>query len=294
MDLAELLERAQECQDQIPPDFESAMELYTKALGIEPNDVSVLESFGEFFCHQGCVEEARELLLKAVSLCPDRSAGKYFYLGQMAEGREALQYFEQGLAIEDDDPNNKASRVSAFCSVAELFMTDLCDEEDAQANVEKALAAACQLDGSSVEALASSAMYRKVIGELDVAKEHCRNAVGELSRMQPDDQPSSEIRLSLCKTMIDLALVEDVLPLLQHLLDEDEEDVQAWYLLCCAHLGSQEVDADIDAVEECFQQAVEICKKCPEKQECWGDILQTFHDGPLTKLRSGEPVDMED
>lgn len=288
-DAPTVLEQAQECMNSLPEDVDGAIKNFTRALQLYPNNADVVEAFGEFLCLQGCVNEAREFLNKAILLRPAQCPAKYFYLGQMTSGREALSYFQDGLSIEDPDGKVPA-RISAFCSIAELFMTDLCDEEDAQQNVEKALTEALQLDADSVEANTSAAMYRKVIGELDVAKDHCKKAAQALSATELDEQCSSEIRASLCKVMIDLSMTEEVQPLLQNLLDEDEEDVNALYMVCCTHLADQ----DIDAVEECFERAVEICKRCPETQECWGEILQKFHDGPLAKLRQAAGEDSED
>jgi len=286
-DAPALLEQAQECMNSLPEDVDGAVRKFTRALQLYPNNADVVEAFGEFLCLQGCVDEAREFLNKAILLRPTQNPAKYFYLGQMANGREALRYFQDGLSIQDPD-GKVSARISAFCSIAELFMTDLCDEDDAQQNVEKALTEALQLDANSVEANTSAAMYRKVIGELDVAKDHCKKAIQAMSGINLDELPCSEIRTGLCKVMIDLQMTEEVQPLLQQLLDEDEEDVHALYMVCCAHLADQ----DIDAVEECFEKAVEICKRCPETQECWGEILQKFHDGPLAKLR--EEADKED
>jgi len=42
---------------------------------------------------------------------------------------------------------------SAYASVAELYMTDLCDEPNAETNCEQALQEALQIDNGNIDAL---------------------------------------------------------------------------------------------------------------------------------------------
>ena len=83
-------------------------------------------------------EEAYALLHQCVQLMPDEGASKYLYLGQMASGEEATQALSKGieiLAAELDQMSGEATDeemqeqrdaiAAAFCSLAEVYLTDL-------------------------------------------------------------------------------------------------------------------------------------------------------------------------
>lgn len=75
---------------------------------------------------------------------PEEGPDKYLYMAQLHEGRESLGYYEKGLELLQkqlsDAPDGaeggevalKQRLCMAHCSVAELFLTDLCYEEDAE------------------------------------------------------------------------------------------------------------------------------------------------------------------
>lgn len=66
-----------------------------------------------------------------------------------------------------DTPGIKETRsrlASAYCAVAELYMTDLCDEEDAETNLEKAIERALELQPDSTEALLCDSQLKKIRG----------------------------------------------------------------------------------------------------------------------------------
>ena len=61
---------------------------------------------------------------------------------------------------------------SAYASVAELFMTDLCDEPNAEKNCEMALHEALKIDGTNIDALQSLANLRMIRDKDAEAKQH--------------------------------------------------------------------------------------------------------------------------
>ena len=58
---------------------------------------------------------------------------------------------------------------NAFCSVAELFMTDLCDEDDAEEECQKCIQEAIDADKENPEALQTKARYLLVRAKFDVS-----------------------------------------------------------------------------------------------------------------------------
>lgn len=83
------------------------------------------------------------MLTRSISLEPEEGPDKYLYMAQLHEGRCALEYYEKGLELllkmlgegaEGAKQGVLKQRVCmAYCSVAELFLTDLCFEPDAEA-----------------------------------------------------------------------------------------------------------------------------------------------------------------
>lgn len=85
------------------------------------------------------------MLTRSILLAPEEGPDKYLYMAQLHEGREALGYYEKGLDLlerqfgisagtpKEDSAKLKQRLCMAYCSVGELFLTDLCYEEDAEA-----------------------------------------------------------------------------------------------------------------------------------------------------------------
>lgn len=86
-----------------------------------------------------------KILARSISLGPEEGgADKYLYMAQLHEGREALDFYTKGLVLLKkqlengfDATKREAAALMqrlcmAYCSVGELFLTDLCFEEDAE------------------------------------------------------------------------------------------------------------------------------------------------------------------
>lgn len=103
---------------------------------------------------------------------PHEGASKYMNMGQMLEGSEALRAYSIGAEILRKDLKAKANRsahklwgvkqklIASLCSIAELYMTDLCDEEDAEQRCDAVLGEALRLDKGNYEALQLLASFR--------------------------------------------------------------------------------------------------------------------------------------
>ncbi len=119
------------------------------------------------------------MLERSAKLAPDAGASKWLYLGQLQEGWHALQSFSKGAEVlrvelaakagagakgaakarqEEEGQPEEAEVVairnqlcSAQCSIAELYLTDLCFEEDAEARCQAALDEAVLMDQGSPE-----------------------------------------------------------------------------------------------------------------------------------------------
>ena len=152
-----LLEQAQSFADSLA--FDEALEHCRAALELDPDNVAALDGMGEACVQLGDIETARQVLERSVALAPDGDPGRYMNLGQMSEGEESLRWYTSGVqrlraersALEQASGTRAELQerwaasthalATALCSVAEIYMTDLCDEDEAEAKCE---ALACE------------------------------------------------------------------------------------------------------------------------------------------------------
>jgi len=98
-----------------------------------PEDACLLNDCGALLSEIGEEKLAVEALRRSVTISPDVNYEKYITLGQLTSGAESLKYIQRGielLIIEEKDEKRKLSR--AYCNIADLYMTDLCMEKQAQ------------------------------------------------------------------------------------------------------------------------------------------------------------------
>lgn len=95
--------------------------------------------------------------MEAVNIEPDYGGEKYIALAQLSVGEAALGFFRKAIDILSVDSNNDHLLSSLYCSMAEIFMTDLCMQEDAEQKCEELIRAAMQACPESYEALQTMA-----------------------------------------------------------------------------------------------------------------------------------------
>lgn len=283
-----LVERANACLDELPPDVARALEFFEHALRLDSNNTTVLDAFGALLCEEGSLERAAELFKRSISLDPQGGFDNYFYLAQMEEGREALVHYKQGVDVllkrissaklgEDTNETmpEQSKLASVQASIAELWMTELCDEPDAEDECEAALTSGFEADPKCLELLVAKMALRKVQGLLDESKEvglACLQLFKEASASTDPYTlvPSDEACIALCRALIDLTLVEEAREILMVLLEQDDEDIQVWYLLACSHL----VEKEVAAVKECAKRGLELCKQAGHQADDWKEPLR--------------------
>jgi len=152
-------------------DVEGARNEFLDAIELLENEQEATNMF------QG---DGGELNISTAQNCESK-AGLYLYLGQLSTGTEALtalrvgvselqktvSILDQLIASKDDEENGmdvdgelnslnlkrfrvetKRQLCSAYCSISELYLTDLCEEPDAETSCEAALKAAVEIDES--------------------------------------------------------------------------------------------------------------------------------------------------
>ncbi|XP_052000115.1 uncharacterized protein si:dkey-12j5.1 [Xyrauchen texanus] len=265
----QLLEKTDECIDNF--DFAMARLFCQRALDIEPTNLTILDMLGNIHAELGDIEEAKQVFLKAVELSPEEGHSKYMYLGQIHTGMEAVQYFSKGIEVmlnTMDKHSNEANTFGAaafpsegavtnkdvsvaFCSIAEIFFTDLCMEEGAADRCKEAINKSLQYNEDNPEAMQLMASYLFSIEKTEEGREYLKKSVSlwlpslqrkeeSSSRGDPDikeeDQtknniPPFETRITTAKLLIEAEEFEMATEVLEDLLEEDDEVVQVWYLL---------------------------------------------------------------
>lgn len=136
---------------------------------------------------------------------------------------------------------------SAHCSIAELYMTDLCDEEDAENLCHASIANAIEVDPSNPEAYQHMASFFLVKQDVDEAKVHILKSIKLwLPKYKEVDEGkaaagtfdpvevcplSYTTRLSTARILIEVEDYENAVEVLEGLLEENNEIVDTWYLL---------------------------------------------------------------
>ncbi|CAM9782080.1 unnamed protein product, partial [Choristocarpus tenellus] len=164
-----LLVQARLAVDRLEPEL--GLQFYERALKSRPDDVALMCEVAEVMLQVGNTEVASQVLNRSISLSPDQGAEKYLYMGQLHEGLDSLTFYEKGLQILHRDllvgdqqeatvAVLKQKLCSAYCSVAELFLTDLCFESDAEGRCQAALNRSMEYDCGGPEPLHAMANLR--------------------------------------------------------------------------------------------------------------------------------------
>jgi Tfp pilus assembly protein PilF len=142
---------------------ELASRFFERALELEPENVDVMDEYADMLLGVGNVAKASKLLRKSISLAPDAGYSKFMNLGQVMEGRDAVQCFEQGVVnmqrvlqtLQDakEQATLRREMSNGFLSIAELWMTDLCFEANAEQSCESAVQRAIAADATNPDAL---------------------------------------------------------------------------------------------------------------------------------------------
>ncbi|KAF0289655.1 putative assembly chaperone of rpl4 [Amphibalanus amphitrite] len=259
MTLEQTLEAAQSELEQFH--LEEARQLLSRALDMDPDCVRALEMSAGLLLDLDEMESARTLLQRAVQLEPLTGPTKFLSLAQLLQGREAADCYEKAVelltaeaeaapvaAAASGDGPSPARRLScAFCALAELHMTDLCDEPDAETRCRDFVSRAVSADPSNPEAHQTEAGLLLVTGDTDGARAALRRstdlwlpafqaaragaAAGDPLEVCP---LSYDLRLAAARSLIEVKDWETAEQVLDGLAEEDDQVVDTWYLLALA------------------------------------------------------------
>jgi len=137
---------------------------------------------------------------------------------------------------------------SAYCSMAELYTSDLCDEENAESECERLLLLAFQTSSSNIDALQALANFRLIQNKNDEALKYlklCFNVLNETPVLHDDETDLSgsfEVRSNVAKIALELKQDEEALELIESLLQENDSNPETWWLAGNAYQRTGDVD----------------------------------------------------
>ncbi|ORY53252.1 hypothetical protein BCR33DRAFT_732997 [Rhizoclosmatium globosum] len=245
---------------------------------------------------------------KAVELGRDRvEPATFLYLGQLSNAAEAVAFYEQGLSglrdelevltqagIADDDDaivELRRKMASVLCSITEIYMTDCCDEPQAEEVCTNNTAQAIQLDPHSPEAYQTLASVLLSKCMPDEALNAISHSLTLWSLADPNTWPSYPTRLATSKILMEVGKDDEAASVLETVLKENDEDLELWYLFawCYYRMGggtqcSNNEDEDMDAsddrnvpiedkveafvdAKECLEKLLELAQKNPDEAD---------------------------
>ncbi|KAI9145415.1 hypothetical protein BKA69DRAFT_1035517 [Paraphysoderma sedebokerense] len=253
--LRKVEEQIAECQ------FDVALSFCQRALELDSNDLSVLESTASVELELGLFEEAQSHLLRYLELDSENNEQIYLSLAQLYAGEDSIRCIKKGLEIMERKLRQaettgdekqiqilKGKCSSAFCSIAEIYLTDCCYDPLASDNCNALLEKAINVDPTNPDVYSTMASVRISQCKPDEAKESIKKGIAlwypqyrqymsDISNPEvPADTiitpkiPSYESRFNATKLCIELELYSLALNILQSCQAEDDENIELWYL----------------------------------------------------------------
>ncbi|OAA42917.1 Tetratricopeptide-like helical [Beauveria brongniartii RCEF 3172] len=208
----------------------------------------------------GEVEEARSFFERAANIDKngemDEKVGggpdKFLFLAELSEegGQDTVKWFDRGATalrkqIQNlDSISNKTSEQQAaydekqkklggvLCAVAEVYMTDLSWEEDAEQRCEALITEAMMIAPGSSETWQTVANVRISQERNDEARTALKRSLELWQDLAPEDPavPDFSTRIALARLLLETDLMADALVVLERLVTDDDESIEAWYL----------------------------------------------------------------
>ncbi|EXJ85960.1 hypothetical protein A1O1_06329 [Capronia coronata CBS 617.96] len=223
----------------------------------------------------GNVDAARRSFTRVTQIDPDGalvSAEPWLWLAQLCEGGggESIANFEKATEVlrneievlEDDEAKSldqtttildekKAKLANALCAMAEVYMTDLSWEEDAEQRCETLVTeavAVCpeRLSAGVLQTLASVRISQTRVDDARQALKRSIDIWKDIPQEIVDNderRPDFPTRVSLSRLLMEVEQEAEAFEVLEGLIREDDQSVECWYLGGWCHvLMSQKPD----------------------------------------------------
>ncbi|TDZ22238.1 putative assembly chaperone of rpl4 [Colletotrichum orbiculare MAFF 240422] len=244
-------------------DVEKAFLAAKKALdatGGRECELAALNLLGQISIEMGEIDDARTYFLEAVNLDRDgsrdeRAGGgpeKFLWLAQLSEdgGQDSVEWFERGAASlrgqiraltelttrsEEQEAlleEKKAKLGGTLCAVAEVYMTDLSWEADAEQRCEALVTEAGLVAPELAETWQTVANVRISQERFDEARAALTRSMDLWKELHPLDPrvPDFPSRVSLVRLLLEVDMEQEAIDVLERLVGDDDQSVEAWYL----------------------------------------------------------------
>ncbi|CBF75703.1 ACL4 family protein [Aspergillus nidulans FGSC A4] len=224
---------------------DAALSIAQQALEIatsnSPAQLSSLNTIAEIYVELGEIDLARKHFLQAVELDPTGSipesegggAEKFLWLAQLSElgGKDSVQWFEKGVGALRGIFRRSPLFFIAFSRAsyqADIFRW----EEDAESRCENLITEALLVQPSSPEVLQTLASIRISQLREDDARAALSRSLELWKDLPPEDPhvPDFPTRISLSRLLMEVSMLLEALEVLERLILEDDQSVEAWYL----------------------------------------------------------------
>ncbi|KAI1079443.1 TPR-like protein [Whalleya microplaca] len=232
--------------------------------------LSALNLLGQINVEAGEFEAARSFFLRAVALDadgakPEAVGGgpeKFLCLAQLSEegGHDSVSWFEKGAAAlkkqiqtlqqetrrkssaadgkqEEEEEEARLDELKkklamTLCSVAEVYMTDLSWEADAERRCETLVTEATLVAPDFAETWQTLANVRISQSRTADARAALARSMDLWRDLAPEDAgvPDFPSRVALARLLMEVGLEQEALEVLERMVGEDDESVEVWYL----------------------------------------------------------------
>ena len=216
---------------------------------------AALTLLGSIAVETGDVEEARAYFLRAVQADPDGElpddvgggAEKFLWLAQLSEegGQDSVTWFERGAGAlrkavgkaeaegrADVAEEKKRKLAETLCAVAEVYMTDLSWEEDAERRCEALISEAGLVAPDHADTWQTVANVRISQERVDEAKAALERSMAVWRDVESEDVrvPAFPARVGLARLLIEVGMEGRAVEVVERLVTEDDQSVESWYL----------------------------------------------------------------
>eukprot|EP00002_Diphylleia_rotans_P021566 TRINITY_DN4196_c0_g1_i2.p1 TRINITY_DN4196_c0_g1~~TRINITY_DN4196_c0_g1_i2.p1 ORF type:complete len:414 (+),score=98.99 TRINITY_DN4196_c0_g1_i2:46-1287(+) len=258
-------------------DPRSAARIYRQLLQWQPTHTRWMDALAEVQLEMGKLQQARQLLQQSIELAPTDNFAKYMYAGQLVDGLEAVALYKKGITLMEEELNRlqiateeaepetlRRTLSSALCAVVDIYMTDLCFEEDAETQASNAALRAVEIDPANPDAgqtlasvrisqnnkegaldalLRSIQIWRSLEVEPPVqdslTEEELDQGPNEFDDPDADEKlkvmPSFPSRINSAKLLMELEQYPLAIDILDDLLEEDDMVPDIWHLMGVAY-----------------------------------------------------------
>lgn len=181
---------------------------------------------------------------------------------------------------------------NSLCGIAEVYMTDLSWEEDAEARCDAAVTEALLFAPENPEPLQTLASIRISQLKPDEARSALRRSMELWKDLDPDDAkvPDYSLRISLSRLLMEAEMEDEAIEVLERLVGENDGSVEAWYLGgWCLHLlaGKQKAKGEEKVTTSLLRASrdwLENCLKLYAMLEYEDERLKEHADELLREL----------